>query len=93
MGIGVASQQGDLEEQQARRPYSWTSAKPGQNVLAYKGLHLEEQKRAEKDGQRAGEHIAFLLVGLQHAVSFGTASPICHELNMRLTYGYGDAPP
>jgi hypothetical protein len=51
--IGVSSQEGGLEEQQADAPHSGRASKPGQEKPAQDGLYLEQQKGAKEN--RYGE--------------------------------------
>jgi hypothetical protein len=55
MRVGVAREQGDLEEQEARRPHRRRAAEPRQDELADEWLDLKEQERGEEDGQRRHE--------------------------------------
>lgn len=52
MRVGVSSEEEQLENQHARRPYSRATAKPRQNVLAHDRLDLEEQECTEKNRAR-----------------------------------------
>ena len=49
MRVGVADQEKDLENNQARRPNARRAAEPGKQGLSEERLHLKEEKRAQKD--------------------------------------------
>ena len=56
MGVEVTQQQQRLKKQHASGPHRCRAAKPGQDHLAHQGLHLEEQKRAQKNRQGIGQY-------------------------------------
>ena len=91
MGIQVTQQQKRLEKQHAGGPHRRRATKPGQDHLAHQGLHLKEQKRAQKNRQgirqhrRAGRSIHPVLGGLlwvkkgvQASVVTGTRAAKAH---------------
>src|SRR6266567_8927380 len=56
MRIGIAGQQHHLKKEHASGPDAWSTAKPGQDIFADQRLHLEQQKRSDKDCQRVRRH-------------------------------------
>src|SRR5215472_1405525 len=56
VGVEIAREQQELEEEHAGRPDRRRAAEPGKDVFADERLNLEEKKRSEKDRQRVGEH-------------------------------------
>ena len=58
MGIGIAGQQEDLEEQHAGSPNPGTASKPGQNIFGDERLDLEHQEGAQEDGEGKNPHAA-----------------------------------
>lgn len=52
MGVDITEKKSALKEQHGGRPNSRAAAEPWQNELADERLNLEEQKRAQKNGER-----------------------------------------
>ncbi len=59
MGVGVAGQQRDLEEQHGRGPHRGGSAEPRQNDLGDERLHLKQEEGAQENGERRKESWQF----------------------------------
>ena len=55
MRVEVAKQQDNLKEQQANRPDRRHSSKPRKNDFSDQWFNLEEQKRAQENGQSVQE--------------------------------------
>jgi hypothetical protein len=51
MRIQITAKQHALEKQHCRGPHRRPATKPGQDRLAHHRLNLEQQKRADKDGE------------------------------------------
>ena len=70
VGIGIASQQQDLEEKHASGPDTRTAAEPGKNVFADERLDLEEKECAQEDGEGVGgsQSIQYSVFGIRAGV-------------------------
>jgi hypothetical protein len=49
VSVDVTTNEEGLEEEQAGGPDTGRAAKPGQEILTYQGLHLEQKERSNKN--------------------------------------------
>ena len=55
MGVGIANEKQQLEEEEARCPHARRAPEPGQNLLGDNGLDQEEEHGRQKDGGRIND--------------------------------------
>src|SRR5579862_10059690 len=96
MRIKIAEQQNNLEEQKAGCPNVGRSAEPRQNQLGNNRFHLEEQERADENGEGVKDHgDGYRLSSVpgdcpspstkERTVSIGTTSPMSRSMSRRFT--------
>src|SRR6185436_19344168 len=54
--IGIAEEEQELEEHQARRPYRGGAPEPRENLLRYDRLDEKQQERADEDREGVENH-------------------------------------
>ena len=80
VGIGVAREQQQLEEQHAGGPHRRRAAEPRQDALGEDQLHLEQQEGAEKNGDAVAQH-GWAASGSRLGRAFRRGRPHARELD------------